>query len=87
VVDIIYIGGKPFLYIVDKAIRFQVAKWLDNIFAKYTWDVLKIYWIDVYIGLLDYIVYNIGINFVSKEFVQIVVIIVITIKSILIEVY
>ncbi|SLM40545.1 hypothetical protein SS1G_12712 [Lasallia pustulata] len=58
IVDIMYIDNSPILHIVDEATRFQAAKWLLNISAKHTWDILRLCWIDVYIGPPDYITHN-----------------------------
>ena len=44
-------------------------------------------WIDIYLGLLDLIIYNIGKNFISKEFKQYVNTIGINIKGVLIKAY
>ena len=40
IVDIMYISGNPLLHVVDEATQFQTGKWLQNISAKHTWDVL-----------------------------------------------
>ncbi|SLM34773.1 integrase and r domain-containing protein [Lasallia pustulata] len=58
IVDIMYIDNSPILHIVDEATRFQAAKWLSNISAKHTWDILRLCWIDVYIGPPDYIIHD-----------------------------
>jgi len=63
-----YIDGSPILHIIDEATRFQAARWLQNISAKHTWDVLRACWIDTYIGPPDHITHDAGKNFVSKEF-------------------
>ena len=39
-VDIMYIENSPILYVVDEAIRYQAAKWLQNVIVKHTWDAL-----------------------------------------------
>ena len=70
IVDIMYINGSPILHIVDEQTRFQTGKWLENISAKHTWDVLRMCWIDTYLGPPDLIVHDAGKNFVSKEFNQ-----------------
>jgi hypothetical protein len=36
IVDVMYIENHPILHVVDEAIRFQAAKWLQNISAKHT---------------------------------------------------
>ena len=70
IVDIMYISGKPLLYIVDKATRFQTGRWLQDISARHTWDVLRMCWIDTYLGPPDLIAHDAGKNFISKEFKQ-----------------
>jgi hypothetical protein len=45
------------------------------------------YWINTYLGPLDIIIYNIGKNFVSKEFKEYTVIIGIITKGVPIEAY
>ena len=67
VVDIMYIDG-PILHVVDQAIAFQAARWLQNISAKHVWETLRLCWIDVYTGPPDVIVHDAGTNFDSAEF-------------------
>ena len=68
IIDIMYISGKPLLHIVDEATRFQAGRWLQDISAKHTWDVLRMCWIDTYLGPPDLIAHDAGKNFISKEF-------------------
>ena len=70
VVDIMYIDGQPLLHIVDEATRFQNGRWLQNLTSKHTWEVLRLCWIDTYLGPPDLITHDAGKNFVSKEFQQ-----------------
>jgi Reverse transcriptase (RNA-dependent DNA polymerase) len=70
VVDILYIDGSPVLHIVDEATSFQAAKWLKDISAGHTWNVLRQIWIDTYLGPPDVIKADAGRNFTSKEFKQ-----------------
>jgi len=63
-----YVGNTPLLHIVDQATRFQAGKWLQNITAKHTWEMLRACWIDIYLGPPDLIAHDAGKNFVSKEF-------------------
>jgi hypothetical protein len=65
-----YINNTLLLYIVDQATRFQAGRWLQNISAKHTWDILRACWIDIYLGPPDLIAHNTSKNFVSKEFKQ-----------------
>ena len=85
IVDIMYIDNSPILHIVDEATRFQAAKWLSNISAKHTWDILRLCWIDVYIGPPDYIIHDAGKNFISREFRQYAASMAITTKSVPVE--
>jgi hypothetical protein len=71
-VDIMYIDNNPLLHIVDEATRFQAARWLQNISAKHTWDILRLCWIDVYVGPPDLLIHDAGKNFTSQEFRQLV---------------
>jgi len=68
IVDIMYISGSPLLHVVDEGTRFQAGRWLQNISAKHTWEVLRMCWIDTYLGPPDLITSDAGKNFVSKEF-------------------
>ena len=68
IVDIMYISGKPLLHVVDQATRYQNGRWLRDISAQHTWDMLKACWIDTYLGPPDWITTDAGKNFVSKDF-------------------
>lgn len=68
VVDVMYIHNKPLLHIVDQATTYQAGRWLENISAKHTWDVLRMIWIDTYQGPPDMITTDTGTNFTSKDF-------------------
>ncbi|KAI9044044.1 uncharacterized protein KD926_001866 [Aspergillus affinis] len=68
IVDIIYIDNMPLFYVVNEATRFQSGRWLKDISAKHTWDMLRMCWIDTYLGPPDLITHDAGKNFVSKEF-------------------
>ena len=70
IVDIMYISSNPILHVVDEATRFQAGRWLQNISARHTWDILRTCWIDTYLGPPDLIVHDAGKNFMSKEFKQ-----------------
>ena len=50
-------------------------------------NILKLCWIDIYLGPLDQIIYNVGTNFLSKEFRINIKEFAIQIKEILIEAY
>jgi hypothetical protein len=49
IVDVMYIENHLILHVIDEIIRYQVAKWLQNISAKHIWDMLCLCWIDVYL--------------------------------------
>lgn len=68
IVDVMYINNSPVLHIVDEATRFQAGRWLQDISAKHTWDILRMCWIDTYLGPPDQITHDAGKNFISKEF-------------------
>ncbi|KAI9036277.1 uncharacterized protein KD926_002095 [Aspergillus affinis] len=63
-----YIDNISLLYVIDEATRFQSGRWLKDISAKHTWDILRMCWIDTYLGPPDLITHDAGKNFVSKEF-------------------
>ncbi|KAI0995592.1 hypothetical protein K3495_g12589 [Podosphaera aphanis] len=68
VVDIMYIDGSPLLHVIDESTKFQAGRWLQNLTAKHTWDMLCTCWIDTYIGPPDIISHDAGKNFTSREF-------------------
>jgi hypothetical protein len=41
IVNVMFIEGKPVLHAIDEATAFQAAKFLSNILAKITWDILR----------------------------------------------
>src|SRR6266516_5383117 len=67
-VDVMYLGGKPVLHIVDSSTAFQGARFLPSLSAKDTWEVLRMLWIDAYQGPPDIITHDAGTNFASVEF-------------------
>jgi hypothetical protein len=67
-VNIFYINGKPVLHVVDKAIGFTAAQFLKDISAKTTWEALRTYWLDTYLGPPDLVIHDAGTNFNSREF-------------------
>lgn len=68
VIDVMYLEGSPVLHVVDEGTTFQAARFLDNMSAKHTWDMLRLCWIDVYTGPPEVIVHDAGTNFDSAEF-------------------
>jgi hypothetical protein len=70
VIDIMYIGSKPMLHVVDTATAFQAARFLKDISTKTVWDALRLCWIDVYLGPPDVIAHDAGKQLASTEFRQ-----------------
>ena len=70
IIDIMYIGGKPVLHLVDEATRFQAGRWLKNVSAQHVWDQLRSCWIDTYLGPPDLVTADAGKQFMAKEFKQ-----------------
>ena len=60
VIDIMYIGGKPVLHVVDTATSFQAAQSLKGISTKSVWKSLCMCWINVYLGPPDFTIHNSG---------------------------
>jgi len=60
---------------------------LQNISVKHTWDILRTCWIDTYVGPPEYITYDAGRNFISKEFQQYAMAMAISIKAVPVEAY
>jgi hypothetical protein len=85
IVDIMYIENHFILHVVDEVIRFQAAKWLQNISAKHIWNMLRLCWIDVYLSLSDHILTDDDKNFASREFRQFVISMTIIIKAMFVE--
>ena len=67
-VDVMYLGNKPTLHVVDSSTAFQGAKFLSSISAKETWQALRMLWIDTYQGPPDILTHDAGTNFASAEF-------------------
>ncbi|KAF1936271.1 hypothetical protein EJ02DRAFT_459660, partial [Clathrospora elynae] len=67
-VDVMYLGSKPVLHVVDSSTAFQGAKFLSAMSAKETWQALRTLWIDTYQGPLDILTHDAGTNFASAEF-------------------
>ncbi len=85
IVDVMYIENHFILHVVDEIIRFQAAKWLQNISAKHIWDMLCLCWIDVYLNLSDHILTDADKNFANRKFRQFVISMTIIIKAMLVE--
>ena len=84
-VDIMYIENSPILHVIDEATKFQAARWLKNILAKHTQEVLRYCWINTYNGPPDSIVHDAGTNFTAKEFTQNATSLAIVTKCVLVE--
>jgi thiol-disulfide isomerase/thioredoxin len=85
IVDVMYIDNNLILHVVDDVTRFQIVKWLQNISAKHTWEMLRLCWIDVYLSLSDHILIDADKNFASRKFRQFVISMTIIIKAVLVE--
>ena len=70
IIDIMYIGGKLVLHLVDEAIRFQTGQWLKNVSAQHVWDQLQLCWVNTYLGSLDLVTADAGKQFMAKKFRQ-----------------
>ncbi|KAF1934556.1 hypothetical protein EJ02DRAFT_461091, partial [Clathrospora elynae] len=66
--DVMYLGSKPVLHVVDSSTAFQGAKFLSAMSAKETWQALRTLWIDTYQGPPDILTHDAGTNFASAEF-------------------
>ena len=84
-VDVMYIDSNPLLHVVDEGTRFQAARWLQNMTAQHAWDVLRLCWIDVYIGPPEVITHDAGTNFAAQEFQQYATSMAITTKEVPVE--
>ncbi|KAF1938593.1 hypothetical protein EJ02DRAFT_354125, partial [Clathrospora elynae] len=67
-VDVMYLGSKPVLHVVDSSTAFQGAKFLSAMLAKETWQALQMLWINTYQGPPDILTHDAGTNFASAEF-------------------
>lgn len=67
-VDLFWIGKKIVLHTVDKATRYQAARWIPSMSAKTIWQSLRWCWFNVYIGPPDVIAYDKGRNFFVESF-------------------
>jgi hypothetical protein len=77
-----YIDNNLILHVVDDVTRFQIVKWLQNIFAKHIWKMLRLCKIDVYLNSSDHILTDVDKNFANREFRQFVISMTIIIKAI-----
>jgi hypothetical protein len=66
IVTIMYIENNLILHVVDETTCFQVIKWLQNIIAKHTWEMLRLCWIDVYLSSSNHILHDADKNFVNR---------------------
>jgi hypothetical protein len=87
VIDVMYLDGKPVFHVIDIFISFQAASFLKNMSARNAWDILRICWIDTYLGPPDNIIHDTGKNFVSVEFRQYTKSIAIQVQEVPVEAY
>lgn len=70
-VDVMYLeGNAQTLYVIDEATKYQAATFLKSVSSQSIWQVLRLFWIDVYVGPPDLIIHDAGTNFTAKEFQQ-----------------
>lgn len=67
-VNIFYLNGQPVLHVVDSATSFHAARFLPSMTAKDVWEVLRMCWLDTYLGPPDIITTDAGSNFAAQEF-------------------
>ncbi|KAK6224925.1 hypothetical protein QIS74_03252 [Colletotrichum tabaci] len=68
VVDVVRLGEKNVLHVIDTETGFQGATFLKSLSARDTWNALCKCWISTYVGPPDHIVHDPGTNFASAEF-------------------
>ncbi|EJT69734.1 hypothetical protein GGTG_12617, partial [Gaeumannomyces tritici R3-111a-1] len=66
IVNVCYLSNKPIFYIINESIKFNAIAILKNLFVKEIWEILKRYWINVYLKLLNVIIYNASIYFLKS---------------------
>ncbi|EJT75230.1 hypothetical protein GGTG_05167 [Gaeumannomyces tritici R3-111a-1] len=70
VINVFYLGNKPVIYIINESIKFNAITILKNLLAKEIWKILKRYWINVYLKLLNVITHNAGTHFSKSAYVM-----------------
>lgn len=68
VIDVVRIGNRDVLHVIDTDTSFQAATFLKSMSARDTWEALCKCWINTYQGPPDYVVHDPGTNFASEEF-------------------
>lgn len=63
-----YLEGKTILRVAEKAAHFQFARWLSDMSSETIWKTFRMLWIDVYFGLSDIVVYDVGKDFLGSAF-------------------
>ena len=66
--NVMYLDGNLVFYVIDSSIAFNTSCFLRDIKAYIVWEVLKKCWLNTYLGPLDVILVDIGINFVAVKF-------------------
>lgn len=61
--DVMYIGGKPVLHIVDEGTKFIAARFLLDVSTKTVWRTLLEIWVKIYTGLPNRMVVDQGSAF------------------------
>ena len=85
IVDVLYLDGKPVLQVIDSSTNFGASKFLPNMSASTTWNILRYCWIDAYQGPPEQIVHDAGKSFASAEFRQLAKTMSITVKEVPVE--
>jgi hypothetical protein len=83
----LYLISLPVLQVVNQATSFQEARFLPLITAYDTWQTLREFWIDIYQGPSNIVIYNTGTNFAFQEFRSEARTLAISFKQIPVEVY
>jgi hypothetical protein len=60
--------NKLVLHLMNEITRFQVDRWLKDIFARHVWDQFRTCWIDTYLRSFVVIITNFDKQFVFREF-------------------
>lgn len=64
--NLLYIKLKLILHVVDKATRYEAARWLPHIAPEDVWHAMRFCCIEVYLGPWDVITHDAGKQLVSK---------------------
>lgn len=68
IINIIYLDLKPTLHIIDANIAFQTARFVNNVLTKRIQEVLKTYWINIYLDPPNIVIDILNTKFVPLHF-------------------